>query len=85
MGKILLNAEMLLAIDDAKRAGNIEPIRSTANYIEMLAEMDKESGRTHEQNVAALDELCRQAISNTQALPQQSREFLVQSLRGTTH
>jgi hypothetical protein len=42
--------------------------------------MDKEPGRTHEQNVQALDELCRQAVRNTPALVPQMRDVLVQAL-----
>jgi hypothetical protein len=76
---------MLLAIDDAKEAGNIDPMRNTANYREMLANMDKESGRTHEQNVEALEEICRQAMMNTPALPPRSREHLLKTIRARVH
>jgi hypothetical protein len=79
-GPILLDAEMLLAVDDAKKVGNIEPIRKSPRYRETLESMDKESGRTHEQNVRALDEFCRQAMMNTPALPAASREHLIQTL-----
>jgi len=83
MENILLSAEMMLAIDDAKKNGNIDAIRNTANYRETLASMDKEPGRTHEQNVEALDELCRQAVRNTPALVPEMREVLKrQSFKG---
>lgn len=46
MEKINLSTQMLLAIDDAKKSGDIDAIRKTANYREMLADMDKRAG-TH--------------------------------------
>ncbi len=38
--------------------GGLEPLRKTNVYRQMLAAMEAEGTRTHEQNVMLLDEVC---------------------------
>ncbi len=79
--KITLNVETILTIDDAKKSDDIDILRNTTYYREMLQDMDKEPGRTHEQNVKALDEVFRQTVMHTPALTPQQREVLIQTFR----
>jgi hypothetical protein len=77
-----ITAALGLAVDDAKRAGTIEPIRKTAEYRMMLEQMDKDGKNPHEVNVKNLDMVCEQVVAKTNLMTPEMRKIAEESLLG---
>jgi hypothetical protein len=75
-----ITAALTLAIDDAKRAGNLEPVRRTKEYRMMLERLDAEGKRTHEINVRHLDEVFQQSVNKLKLMTPGMRKLCEESL-----
>jgi hypothetical protein len=71
-----LDADFVLAIDDAKKSGRgLEYILQTNGYKKILAAMEAEGTRTHEQNVRYLNEVCESVMAEVEPLTDDLRMF----------